>query len=403
MPWERKREWPNKIAVLQRITRRQFLAGAAAVAVAPFLLRGLSSSHTDLPPEVTDAVTRRAYDALKGWIDWLEANRVKGYFGETGWPNDQVEPRPDIDQWQALGEKVYRWLDANEIWATAHAASITYEDNHLKMYGPINPEASPLSERIMGVAYAQSAVPEAHPTTDSYNRGMNVTGGAFFGMPYYRFSNDNPGEYGVAYTYPRLESLQYLKERGHYLIRVGFRWERLQPRLGQALDTAELDRLGRVVRDAKSLGLGVILDVANYAGYHFSDGYFRIGTSRLPLWTFANLWNRLSAAFKDQPSVAAYDIMNEPQDMPGGVPQWEEASRRAVAAIRQNGDRKLVMIPGYHKDRYNSEGVFAFTRNHPEAWVADTNIMYTTHGYWGRHSYRYTYGEDNAYWSSRGY
>ena len=387
-----------------RITRRQFLAGAAAVAVAPLLLRRFWSSHTDLPPEVTDAVTRRSYDALKSWLDWLEANHVKGYFGETGWPNDQVEPRPDTERWQVLGEKVYGWLDANEIWATAHAASITYGDNHLKMYGPTNPEASPLSERIMGVAYSQSAVPEAHPTTDSYSRGMNVTGGAFLGMSYDRFSNHNLGEYGVAYTYPRRESLQYLRDRGHYLIRVGFRWERVQPRLGQALDALELDRLGHVVRYAESLGLGVILDVHNYASYKFRWDAARIGSSQLPLRDFADLWSRLSAAFKDQPSVVAYDIMNEPQDMPGDAPQWEEASRQAVSAIRQNSDGKLVMVAGYHQNNSASgHGVFAFSRNHPEAWVADKNIMYTTHGYWGRHNYRYSYEQDNAYWSSKGY
>ena len=39
------------------------------------------------------------------------------------------------------------------------------------------------------------------------------------------------------------------------------------------------------------------------------------------------------------------------------------------------------------------------------AWITDPaeNFAYTTHGYWGRYHYSYTYDEDVAYWSSRGY
>jgi aryl-phospho-beta-D-glucosidase BglC (GH1 family) len=392
------------------MTRRRLLAGVAAVTLTPFLLRSLSACHTDLPPEVTDAVTHRTYDAVRGWVNWLAANGTKGYFGETSWPNNlegsrfyKEGPRrgqSDIPQWEALGEKVYDWFDWYGIWATSWVAAHTTNANHLRMYGTTQND-KPLSERTINVAYRQAVnVVEGHPSASGVLRGTSANGGELYRDG---FSNQNPGTYGSHYVYPDEADFRYLAGRGHKIARVPFRWERIQPQIGESLSTQEVSRLRSSLRGAAAAGMRVIIDVHNYAGYHFSDGNFRIGTARLPLWTFEDLWSRLSAAFKGQPSVLAYDIMNEPQDMLGGVPQWEDASRRAVAAIRQNGDGKLVMVPGYQKDSYNRNGVFAFTRNHPEAWVADTNIMYTTHGYWGRYNYRYTYDEDNAYWSSRGY
>ena len=60
---------------------------------------------------------------------------------------------------------------------------------------------------------------------------------------------------------------------------------------------------------------------------------------------FASLWTNLSTAFKANAGVAGYGLMNEPVGMAGPV-AWEQASQAAVTAIRNNGDTKLVLVPG---------------------------------------------------------
>src|SRR5258708_373742 len=62
-------------------------------------------------------------------------------------------------------------------------------------------------------------------------RGVNLAG-AEFGVRR-DFCNENPGAFGRDYTYNSEPSIAYFAERGITLFRVPFRWERIQPRLGQ--------------------------------------------------------------------------------------------------------------------------------------------------------------------------
>src|SRR5689334_10139356 len=56
----------------------------------------------------------------------------------------------------------------------------------------------------------------------------------------------------------------------------------------------------------------------------------------------ADLWMCLSKEFANEPTVYAYDLMNEPHDMAG----WKDISQFVLTAIRNAGDNKLIMIPG---------------------------------------------------------
>ena len=65
-------------------------------------------------------------------------------------------------------------------------------------------------------------------SADAENRrllfaGVNLAGGEFGKLP---------GTYGTDYTYPAPADIDYYVELGFNLIRVPFRWERLQPTLG---------------------------------------------------------------------------------------------------------------------------------------------------------------------------
>jgi hypothetical protein len=397
------------------LSRREFIgmAGGAGAAAMLGLFPEQAQAHTNLPPSVKDALTHRAYDAVHGWTRWLNKYGVKGYFCETGWPNGAEGPRlyadgtSDIPQWNTLGNKIYSWLDAGGVWVTYWTATSTQGSGIWKVYGPSD-YSVPFEDRVINKRYSQSGVIEAHPSTSAYRRGVNTSGGEFYlGMS--DFSNRNPGVYGDNYAYPTRGSFAYLASRGHKVVRLPFRWERVQPTLtpgatSGALNTAEVDRLKRVVADARAEGLGVILDPHNWAGYTFSSGRKYLGSAGLPISAFKDFWTRFSRQFKDNPGVAGYQLMNEPRSMPGKAPQWEKASQVVVNAIRGNGDKKRLMVTGYfEREGVQGSGVFTFVANHPTPWIKDPlkKVFYTAHGYWG--PYDRTYDEANALWQQKGY
>ena len=379
------------------ISRKNFLKAALGL---PLLGVGFAGAReAKAATGAMDALTNRAYQAVKGWTDWLERNGARGYFGETGWPNGREGSRTDLHQWNALGEKIYSWLDDASVWATFWTAnSFTSPDSIWKAYGDSAPEG--------GLEpYSQAAVIEGHrgfrdPAGRSVRRGVNANG-AELKIGLSGFSNENPGAHGTHYRYPSYGDLAYLKGRGHGLIRLPFRWERVQPAPGGPLDAAEVGLIRRALGDAAAVGQVVILDVHNYANYRFAGDDARIGSARLPVSAFADLWRRLSLEFGGARNVVGYDLMNEPGGMPGGARTWEEASRAAVDAIRATGSGRRVIVAGYHE----GGGVISFVANHPRAWIDDpaSDVMYTTHGYWGHYGYSWTYDESNAYWEQRGY
>src|SRR3982751_3147994 len=61
-----------------------------------------------------------------------------------------------------------------------------------------------------------------------------------------------PGEYGRHYVYPAAKELDYYKSKGVTLVRLPFRWERMQPVLNGELDPGELKRLEAFVAEIRT-------------------------------------------------------------------------------------------------------------------------------------------------------
>ena len=148
-----------------------------------------------------------------------------------------------------------------------------------------------------------------------------------------------PGVYGKDYVYPSVASTAYYQAQGMNLMRVGFRWERLQPVLNGELDAAELARLREFVDGTTARGLHVLLDPHNYAAY--KDVH--VGRPEVPIAAFADFWRRLALQFKGNAKVQ-FGLVNEPRNMP--TETWADAAQAAVDAIRQTGAKNLITLPG---------------------------------------------------------
>jgi endoglucanase len=93
-------------------------------------------------------------------------------------------------------------------------------------------------------------------------RGVSLCG-AEFGAEKADFSNENPGVFDRDYTYNSERTSAYFCDQDLRLLRLPFRWERLQPRLGEALDERELTRLKSAIAWARKHRGEVVLDVHN--------------------------------------------------------------------------------------------------------------------------------------------
>lgn len=171
-----------------------------------------------------------------------------------------------------------------------------------------------------------------------FHAGINLAGAEFGRVP---------GRVGVEYNYPGSQHLDYFASLRMTLVRLPFRWERLQPSLFGAFDAAELKRLTGLVSAARSRNLTVVLDPHNYAKRYLATDRWRvehlIGSRAVPQKAFANFWAQLARTFSGDDDVW-FGLMNEPNEI--SVSAWLDAANAAIAAIRAEGARNLVLVPG---------------------------------------------------------
>jgi endoglucanase len=208
-------------------------------------------------------------------------------------------------------------------------------------------------------------------------RGVNIAG-AEFGQPHI------PGVFNTDYTYNSRPTFRYFAARNLNLVRFPLTWERLQPQLQGPLDPQNLSLLKSAVAWAAAEGNLLVPEIHNFGRYSInengklhtyvidlpSDGVVKVSRDDL-----ADFWVRISREFAAEPAVYAYDLMNEPH----GVPDWKGISQTVLTAIRNNGDRKLIMVPG---DDWSSANRWEAAHG-PLGWISDPadNFLYEAHQY----------------------
>lgn len=162
--------------------------------------------------------------------------------------------------------------------------------------------------------------------------GVNI-GGAEFS------SSKLPGVYGKDYIYPSEQEISYVAAQGATVIRLPFRWERVQHTIFGNLDPDEVTRIRNTITSANAKDVCVLLDVHNYA--KFGDQQLA-GNTQLQD-AFVDLWQRLAQQFTD-PTGVAFGLMNEPNYIT--IAEWGQLSKRTLAKLREAGATNLVFISG---------------------------------------------------------
>jgi Ca2+-binding RTX toxin-like protein len=175
-----------------------------------------------------------------------------------------------------------------------------------------------------------------------------------------------------------LKDLTYYHNIGSNLIRLPFRWEHMQPKLGGALDANELGRMKTFLANAASLGMEVVIDLHNYGRYNGNV----IGGGAVSYAQFADFWKKLATELKGSPALSGYDLMNEPHDM-GGADRWPAAAQAATNAIRSVDTTHDIYVEG---DAWS--GAHSWLKYNANLNIQDPShkIIYEAHQYFDKNN-----------------
>lgn len=303
-----------------------------------------------------DALSARVLEQLSFWTAWVKDGGVQGQVGEFGWPTHRGN---DTNQWNSLGSKYLSQLGRSGVSGLQWAAGRWGFENNLVVF---KARGNDLDQTLPGGRPLRTVLSECSDA----GVGVNLFG-AEFGVTD-SFSSANPGAHGVDYTYPSANDLAFLAHVGVRVVRLPFRWERMQPTLGKALRVGEINRLRRSVARAARLGIRVIVEPHNFASYIEGSGGERLirrlgpADSNLNADHLSDLWSRLARALRDVREVVAFDLMNEPTDMePGELvvlsnplsgasalnPSWNGGL--SLGSSGSSSDASFYPVDGHHR------------------------------------------------------
>ncbi len=173
--------------------------------------------------------------------------------------------------------------------------------------------------------------------------------------------------------------LHYVASLGATAVRVAFNYRHFvrDERLSEY--TADgLKRLDQLVGWARKHGLHVVLDLHTLPGWQ-SPGWHCDNPGRQALfWSYEAfegmalaVWRDLATHFKDEPTVAGYNLMNEPVASKRELPWLHRFYRRATEAIREIDRHHIIFLDGNHYAQ----------RCHELELPFDGNAVYSYHFY----------------------
>lgn len=173
------------------------------------------------------------------------------------------------------------------------------------------------------------------------------------------------------------EDVRFIRSLGCNVIRVALNYRHFESDDEPLCCASEgFARLDQVIDWARDAGLYVILDLHAAQGYQSSGWHCDNPGSRPMLWEqvcfqdrAVALWEDFAQRYKDEPAVAGYNLINEPEA--ADVSQLNRFYHRAVEAIRKIDPQHILFLEGniYSQQLDSLDTPF------------DTNLVYSTHYY----------------------
>ncbi|GEM_PF-1114025 len=174
----------------------------------------------------------------------------------------------------------------------------------------------------------------------------------------------------------------YYRNKGLTLIRLPFKWERVQSSLNVPVNFSNLDAC---VDLARARGMKVILDMHNYNKY----SGVRVGTGAVTYQAFADTWAQIAAHYAGDPAIYAYDLMNEPE---GSEENWAAAAQHAMDAIRKHDQTAYVFVEGMS---YSSAENWPNRSGSLDIKDPVGRLVYSAHTYWDSKRSTLSNGKEN--------
>ncbi len=169
--------------------------------------------------------------------------------------------------------------------------------------------------------------------------GVNLAGAEF-----YHKKMDGDGRLNHDYHYPTTRELDYWQSKDMRLIRLPFKWDRIQRTVGDTLYRAEVDVIRTILREADKRGMSVLIDMHNYGRRNYEGKYRIIGDTLTPQH-FGQVWAAIARELKDEPGLFGYGLCNEPHDMLKQCP-WDSIAQVAIDSIRVYDRHTSIVVGG---------------------------------------------------------
>jgi len=173
------------------------------------------------------------------------------------------------------------------------------------------------------------------------------------------------------------EHMRRMAEWGSNAVRLTFYYQDVAD-AGGNWNEERFAKVDEVVRWAERHHQYVILDMHEVPGGQNPAVYCEGGRNRI--WTspddrrkFIALWCELALRYRGNPTVAAYEIINEPCTEPRNPQLVAELNRETVAAIRRVDPDKVIVVSG---DNWSYSGQLT-----DDVRIDDPGILYTVHFY----------------------
>lgn len=181
---------------------------------------------------------------------------------------------------------------------------------------------------------------------------------------------------GFQNTWITATDLDNIKNMGMNMVRVPFYWMEIMNNDG-TIKTNGFTQLDWVIAQCSARGIYVILDLHGApggingfitSGQAFANNYWTDATSQQMT---INLWKAIANRYKNNPGVAAYDLLNEPL-----------SSNQSLYPISQFYNSIYQQVRLIDPDHVISIGAFpAFSFVEPPTYYGWTNVLYQVHNY----------------------